>query len=76
MRVDRSQAGRYGADVTAVGSAVKLITHGILIDTYRPDDSDEEIDIRARFPPGNRSLDQVDRLRINTPTARCRSPIS
>ncbi len=66
IEIDRAQAGRYDADITAVGGAIKLITNGILIDNYRPDDSDEEIDIRARFPRGNRSLDQVDRLRINT----------
>jgi multidrug efflux pump len=32
---------------------------------YRPDDADEEIDIRARFPQDRRSLDQLRRLRVN-----------
>ncbi len=66
LEIDRGRAGRYGADITAVGASVQLITNGILVDTYRPDDSDEEIEIRARFPHGDRSLDQFDRLRVNT----------
>jgi multidrug efflux pump len=66
LMVDREQAGRFGADVAAVGSAVQLVTNGILIDEYRPDDADDEVDIRARFPPSDRSLEQLERLRINT----------
>ena len=48
--VDREQAGRFGADIATVGSAVQLVTNGILIGDYRPDDADDEVDIRARFP--------------------------
>jgi multidrug efflux pump len=65
IEVDREQAGRFGADVALVGSAVQLVTNGILIGEYRPDDADEEIDIRARFPEDRRSLDQLQRLRVN-----------
>jgi multidrug efflux pump len=64
--VDRERAGRFGADVAAVGSAVQLVTNGILIDEYRPDDADDEVDIRARFPESDRSLQQFERLRVNT----------
>ena len=65
FEVDREQAGRFGADVALVGSAVQLVTNGILIGEYRPDDADEEIDIRARFPEDRRTLDQLQRLRVN-----------
>ena len=41
---------------------------------YRPDDADEEIDIRVRFPSDARSLDQLGELRI--PTQRGNVPIS
>jgi multidrug efflux pump len=41
------------------------VTNGILIGEYRPDDADEEIDIRARFPEDRRTLDQLQRLRVN-----------
>jgi multidrug efflux pump len=67
LQVDREQAGRFGADVALVGSAVQLVTNGILIGEYRPDDADEEIEIRARFPEDQRTLDQLQRLRVNGP---------
>jgi multidrug efflux pump len=66
LMVDREQAGRFGADVAAVGSAVQLVTNGILIDEYRPDDADDEVEIRARFPESDRTLEQLERLRVNT----------
>jgi multidrug efflux pump len=65
--IDREQAGRFGADITTVGSYVQLITNGILIGKYRPDDAIDEVDIRARFPFNYRNLDQLDQLRIRTP---------
>jgi len=46
LRVDREQAGRFGADVSQLGAAVQLVTNGVLVGRYRPNDSDEEIDIR------------------------------
>lgn len=66
MRVDRAEAARYGADVATVGSAVQLVTNGIKVGGYRPDDTDDEVDIRVRFPHGDRSVDQLDRLRVPT----------
>jgi multidrug efflux pump len=67
MKIDREQAGRFGADIALVGSFVQLVTNGILIGKYRPDDAADEIDIRARFPDDQRSLGQFDRLRVNSP---------
>ena len=64
IRVDRAEAARFGADVALVGAMVQLVTNGIKIGEYRPDDSDEEIDIRVRYPDGKRSLAQIDELRI------------
>jgi multidrug efflux pump len=66
--VDREQAGRFGADVTSVGTQVQLVTNGVLVGDYRPQDSDEEIDIRIRYGAGERHLAQLDRLRVNTPS--------
>ena len=45
---------------------VQLVTNGIKIGEYRPDDSDDEIDIRVRYPEQYRSLSQIDKLRIPT----------
>ncbi|MGD1934072.1 MAG: efflux RND transporter permease subunit, partial [Candidatus Phaeomarinobacter sp.] len=67
LRIDREQAGRFGADVAAIGATVQMVTNGILVGTYRPDDADDEVDIRARFPITERSIDQLDQLRMRTP---------
>nr|CRH06456.1 Putative acriflavin resistance protein [Candidatus Magnetococcus massalia] len=72
--VDRAEAARFGADVVTVGSAVQLVTSGVLVGTYRPDDADDEVDIRLRFPENARHLDRLNALR--TPTARGMVPMS
>jgi multidrug efflux pump len=64
--VDRAEAARFGADISLVGAMVQLVTNGIKIGEYRPDDSDDEIDIRVRYPEQYRSLSQIDELRIPT----------
>jgi len=66
LRVDRAQAAKFGADVTGIGNAVKLVTNGIEVTTYRPDDSDDEIDIVARFPRSERTIEQLDLIRVQT----------
>ena len=74
IRVDRAEAARFGADISLVGAMVQLVTNGIKIGEYRPDDSDDEIDIRVRYPADSRSLTQLDELRI--PTRNGLVPIS
>jgi multidrug efflux pump len=74
IKVDRAEAARFGADVSLVGAMVQLVTNGIKIGEYRPDDSDDEIDIRVRYPEDSRSLAQIDELRI--PTEQGLVPIS
>jgi multidrug efflux pump len=74
IMVDRAEAARFGADISLVGSMVQLVTNGIKIGEYRPDDSDDEIDIRVRYPEDSRSLAQIDELRI--PSDRGLVPIS
>jgi multidrug efflux pump len=66
IKVDRAEAARFGADISLVGAMVQLVTNGIKIGEYRPDDSDDEIDIRVRYPEDSRSLSQIDELRIPT----------
>lgn len=67
LTVDRAEAGKFGVDVAQVGAAVQLVTNGVLVGRYRPDDSNEEVDIRVRFPEGDRSASAIDTLRIATP---------
>tara|TARA_R110002051_G_scaffold14460_6_gene46865 strand:+ start:31811 stop:33388 length:1578 start_codon:yes stop_codon:yes gene_type:complete len=65
--VDVQKAGRYGADVATVGAMVQMVTRGIMLDTMRVDSSDEEIEIRMRFPADDRVLSTLDTLRMRTP---------
>jgi multidrug efflux pump len=73
LQVDRTEAAKFGADVTLVGTIIQLVTNGIKVGEYRPDDADDEIDIRVRFPEDKRSLDRLGELRI--PTERGNIPI-
>ncbi len=66
LDVDRAQAGRFGADIVRVGNVVQLVTNGIKVGDYRPDDTDEEVDIRLRFPLDERGIGQLDTLRVPT----------
>ncbi len=66
FEVDRAQAAKFGADVTAIGSMLKLATFGLIVSDYRPNDSDEEIDIVVRYPVEDRMLEQLDRIRVQT----------
>ncbi len=67
LAVDRKEAGRFGTDISSVGAIIQLVTNGILVGTYRPDDSSEEVDIRVRLPRNERSLERIQQMRIRTP---------
>ncbi|POF28830.1 efflux RND transporter permease subunit [Roseibium marinum] len=66
ISIDREQAGRYQAHIASVGNMVQLVTNGVLIGTYRPGDSEDEVDIRVRLPENERSIGRFDQLRLQT----------
>jgi len=66
LEIDREKAARYGADILLLGRIVQMVTNGIKVAEYRPDDADNEIDIRIRFPHQMRNLDQLVDLRVPT----------
>lgn len=66
INVDRVEAARFGADVSLLGQAVQLLTQGIKIATFRPGDIDGTLDIRIRFPYQDRSLAELNSLRVPT----------
>ena len=66
LAVNHEEAGRYGADVTVIGWFVQMATKGLRISSYRPNDSSDEIDIVVRFPESDRTIDQLDRIRVRT----------
>lgn len=74
IQVDREEAARYGADVALIGNAIQMITSGIRVAGYRPDDATDELDIRVRYPVELRNLDQISNLRV--PTRQGLVPIS
>lgn len=66
LEVDREAAARFGTDVVSVGSAVRLVTNGLVLATYRPEDVRDEVDIAVRVPDNWRELDHLQRQTINT----------
>jgi multidrug efflux pump len=68
LKVDRSNAARFGADASLVGSTVQFVTNGLKIGEYRPDDVDDELDIRVRYPIDSRFIGKLDELRMKTAT--------
>ncbi|MFK8079155.1 MAG: efflux RND transporter permease subunit [Granulosicoccus sp.] len=74
LSVDREEAARFGANVALIGNAIQLITTGIRVAGYRPDDATDELDIRVRYPREKRDLDQISQIRV--PTSNGMVPIS
>ncbi len=66
LKVDRSQAAKFGLDITTIGYYVRMVTNGLIVAEYRPDDADDEIDIVIRHEKDRRTLDQLDQVRIFT----------
>ncbi len=66
LEVDRELAARYGLDVATVGNAVQLVTNGLRLADYRPDDVEEEVDIRIRMPKEDRTLGTLSSLMLST----------
>ena len=67
LKVDRAEAAMLGVDTLAVGNMVQLVTSGIEIGEFRPDDSEDEVEIRVRYPADNRGIVVLDELRVTTP---------
>lgn len=74
VNIDRARAGEYGASVADVGAVVQLVTAGIKVGEYRPNDATNEVDIRVRFPLDQRSLGALSDLRV--PSALGMVPIT
>jgi multidrug efflux pump len=74
IKVDRAQAAKFNADVSLIGKSVQLVSTGLKLGEYRPDDTDEEVDIRIRYPRQYRTLAELDNIRITTEQGRV--PIS
>jgi len=67
LEIDRIEAGRMGLSVSEIGSAIQFVTDGALVAQYRPADTEEEVDIRIRYPENYRNFKILDNLKILTP---------
>jgi multidrug efflux pump len=66
ITIDRVAAAKYGIGVRELSPYVQLVTSGVRIGSYRPDDATDELDIRVRLPQEQRTFDALDSLRITT----------
>ncbi len=64
LDINREMASRFGANAQSIGTAVQLVTNGIMVGKYRPDDSQDEVDIRVRYPSESRGIHALDDLRV------------
>jgi multidrug efflux pump len=64
LEVDREAASRLGADIATTGRTIQMITSGLTLGSYRPEDADDEVDIRLRFPEQYRTLEHLDQLQL------------
>ena len=74
LYVNREEAAKYGASIAIIGNTIKLITGGLKLSEFRPDDSDESIPIYLRLPENQRTIDQLNSIKI--PTSSGYVPIS
>jgi multidrug efflux pump len=66
LEVNKPEAAKFGIGVGSVGQVVQLVTNGMKITDYRPENTDKPVDIIVRVPQDRRTLNQIDDLEINT----------
>lgn len=66
VTIDRVEAAKYGIGVRELAPYVQLVTSGVKLGSYRPDDATDELDIRVRLPQDERTFDALDSLRVVT----------
>jgi multidrug efflux pump len=66
FEIDRAKAARFGTSLSEIGASLQMITNGLKISEYRPDDVEDEIDIRVRYPEEARNIQTLQTLTVNT----------
>jgi len=64
--VDREKAAQFGIDIGTIGNTIQLITTGLKISSYRPEDATDEVDIMLRFPPEYRNIKMLQNVNVVT----------
>src|SRR5690606_25482559 len=60
VTIDRVEAAKYGIGVRELSPYVQLVTSGVKLGSYRPDDASDELEIRVRLPQEERSFQTLD----------------
>ena len=61
---DREAASRHGVSISGLGTMIKMLTRGVRISDFRPDDAEDELDVVMRFMGDQRNLDRLGELRV------------
>ncbi len=66
VAVDRVESAKYGANIQAVGSVLRLLTNGVKVGSYRTTSHRDELDVVLRFDPKHRNFDEISNLKLPT----------
>ena len=66
VSIDKNKAIKSGIDVSIIAKFVKMIAEGVLLNSYHPDNVNDEVDIIMRFPKEYRNLNTLGNLFIST----------
>ena len=61
---NREAASRHGVSISGLGTMIKMLTRGVRISDFRPDDAEDELDVVMRFMGDQRNLDRLRELRV------------
>jgi len=67
LDLKEADAQRLGVTAFQISQYIQMTNDGYTVDSIRLDGSNDETDIVFRFPPEFRSIDQLGKIRINTP---------
>ncbi|MGN7618465.1 MAG: efflux RND transporter permease subunit [Ehrlichia sp.] len=64
--IDKDKAATFGIDISIINRFMEMLTNGILLNKYHPNNVNDEVDIIVRFPKEYRNLNVLDNLFIST----------
>jgi multidrug efflux pump len=64
INVDRVLAAKYGVSVADVSESLRMLTTGVKVSSYRPDYTDNEVDIVLRFAPQYRNISTLESMKL------------
>ncbi len=63
---NRELAAKYGVDIGTIGNTIRLVTNGMKVSSFRPEDADDEVDILLKFPDEYKNISTLDNINIAT----------